>query len=381
MDLDERIARRQRTTREGGLVAHWGPLDPTVHLDEPVGRGPTVERLLDALDPLFDGELPADVYVHGPAGSGKSAVVTSLVGALARRLASPADTIGTTTRATNEPTPGFGYVDARRDGTPFRLHRAALAAVTDESVPKRGVGTDALRSRLQDALADRPGAVLVVDHVGEAGTPDVERVREVFDPLGGSLALVSVGRTPPESLGGSAPARTVSIDSYHRDALVDVVTTRASEALRHGLSHGHARRLADWAEGDAHDALAALFGAVDNAQRAERDRLTDADLDRGTDAVPQRGAPLARAFALPENRQRVLDHLLALDLADAELEVAAERIASNCELTAATVTRFLYELAEDGILARVRPEEGRGPSRVEPRFPTLVYRRLRERRS
>ncbi|MFC7166121.1 hypothetical protein [Halospeciosus flavus] len=31
-----------------------------------MGRGPTVERILDAFGPLFDGDLPTDVYIHGP---------------------------------------------------------------------------------------------------------------------------------------------------------------------------------------------------------------------------------------------------------------------------------------------------------------------------
>ena len=51
------------------------------------------------------------------------------------------------------------------------------------------------------------------------------------------------------------------------------------------------------------------------------------------------------------------------------------------DLSESTVKRFLYELAEAGITERVtRPrstrEIGRPPSRVEPRFPTLVYRQL-----
>jgi len=42
----------------------------------------------------------------------------------------------------------------------------------------------------------------------------------------------------------------------------------------------------------------------------------------------------------------------------------------------------LYELAEAGIVRRVKAEQpsetGRPPSRVEPRFPTLVFEQLTE---
>ena len=50
------------------------------------------------------------------------------------------------------------------------------------------------------------------------------------------------------------------------------------------------------------------------------------------------------------------------------------------DLSAGTVRRALYELTETGILQRVTTDDttsaGRPPSRIEPRFPTLVFRRL-----
>jgi predicted ArsR family transcriptional regulator len=49
------------------------------------------------------------------------------------------------------------------------------------------------------------------------------------------------------------------------------------------------------------------------------------------------------------------------------------------DLSEATVTRILYELAEAGIARRVTQErtgQGRPPSRLELRFPTRAFRRL-----
>ncbi|MFC6724622.1 ATP-binding protein, partial [Halobium palmae] len=53
--------------------------------------------------------------------------------------------------------------------------------------------------------------------------------------------------------------------------------------------------------------------------------------------------------------------------------------AEGVDLSEATVTRILYELAESGVARRVTQErtgQGRPPSRLEPRFPTTVFRRL-----
>jgi len=48
------------------------------------------------------------------------------------------------------------------------------------------------------------------------------------------------------------------------------------------------------------------------------------------------------------------------------------------------VKRFLYEMAESGILVREENVQangqGRPPSRVEPRFPPTVFERLHELR-
>jgi Fe2+ or Zn2+ uptake regulation protein len=82
-------------------------------------------------------------------------------------------------------------------------------------------------------------------------------------------------------------------------------------------------------------------------------------------------------LSLPENRQAVLDALLEGG-ASGSIETIAGTVSAEMDLSTGTVTRFLYELAEDGILQRVEiGENEHGPSGVVPRFPTMVYRKLR----
>lgn len=79
----------------------------------------------------------------------------------------------------------------------------------------------------------------------------------------------------------------------------------------------------------------------------------------------------------------MLRRLVDLDEAATEsVDAAAEAItdAGSVDLPTGTVKRFLYELAEAGVVQRVTAPgdggAGRPPSRLEPRFPTLVFRRL-----
>ncbi|WP_267639819.1 Cdc6/Cdc18 family protein [Haloarchaeobius amylolyticus] len=387
MDLKTRIRRRQRNGTDAPIILEYDAISPVVHMEEPTGRGPVMERLLDYLDPVFDRDLPMNAYVWGPAGSGKSAVLTSLTTSLDRLISQSRSVIHTTTRAQTAPAPTFVYVDARQANTDLGLYHAVLDSILDESVPKKGVGSDALRSRLADLLSgSRQNAVVTVDHVGEPGTLSLASLAETFGHFEDSLAWIAVGRDAPGDLPADAcPPEHIEIPAYERHALVDVLTGRASDGLaRQAIEHGQVRRLADWADGDAHDALAGLFSAAHLATVAGHDHIRERDLEGGMDAVPRPSVSLGRVLTLPANRQLVLRQLLELDeTAAASVSDAAEAIASapDVDLSAATVKRFLYELAEAGITERVRADQaadraGRPPSRLEPRFATLVFRRL-----
>lgn len=393
MDLDERIERRRRGESERALVRDFDVLSPVTHLTEPNGRGPVLERLLDVLDPTFGGDLPDDAYVWGPKGAGKSAVVSALFGHLSERSAQRRSTILTTTRAVAPPTTLFVYVDAREASSEFALYHDILDRIVDEPVPEGGVGTDDLHDRLGDELVGTTKAVVAVDHVNESNTLTTGDIDSLLDMP--SMAYLAIGRDEPDS---EAPEtnepvaaqvdETVEVPRYERHALVDILTQRASLGLtRNAVSHTDIREVASWADGDAHDALAAVFGAADHALERGEDRITTADMEVGMESVPWPSVSLGRVFALPENRQRILLRLLELDpVAMSSVTAATDVLTddSRVDLSATTIKRVLYELAEVGIIKRVETETdsglGRPPSRLEPQFPTRVFRRIAEQK-
>jgi Cdc6-like AAA superfamily ATPase len=389
MDLDERIERRRRGESERALVRDFDVLSPVTHLTEPNGRGPVLERLLDVLDPTFGGDLPDDAYVWGPKGTGKSAVVSALFGHLSEQNARRRSTILTTTRAVAPPTTLFVYVDARDASSEFALYHDILDSVVDDPVPEGGVGTDDLRDRLGTELVGTTQAVVAVDHVNESNTLTTRQIDSLLDMP--SMAYLVVGRDPPDAdvpgTDESVAARvdeTIEVPRYERHALVDILTQRASLGLaRNAVSHTDIREVASWADGDAHDALAAVFGAADHALERGGDRLTTDDIEVGMDAVPWPSVSLGRVLALPENRRRILRRLLELDAsAVSSVTAATDALTADpyIDLSATTIKRVLYELAEAGVVKRIETDEDRGlgrpPSRLEPQFPTCVFRRL-----
>ena len=385
MNIDDRIERRLGYDAGAGVIVDLDAVSPITHPESPVGRGPLFERLLDVFSPAFSGSLPPSVYVHGPKGSGKSAIVSALFDRLAAH-SGPRRAIQTSTRAVEPTLPGFVYVDARRASTRFRLYHDMLAEISDNPVPEHGVGTDELADALRDGIRTGPDIVVAVDHVNEPETADSTTVVDWLTNVSDQTVPVCLGREPPEAIEWE-PDATVAFEPYRRHVLVELLTSRCSTGLgRDALTHDQIREISEWADGDAHDALAAIAGAAINAERAGASTIRPADLDGGIEAVPKPCVALGRVLALSESRRRLLYELVSLpETARASVSAATETIASRpaVDLSASTVRRVLYELADAGLLERVTVArsggKGRPPSRLVPRFPTLVFRELFDR--
>ncbi len=386
MNLEERIVRRKRTNGHSRLLEASNALNPIAHPIEPTGRGLVIEQLLDVLDPVFADQLPPDCYVWGPKGSGKSVVVRGLFAQLDRLIGRDVGRIYTTTRTEPVSDMPFVYVDSRQTKSAFALLHAVLDRLSNEPVPKQGLGAETVQRRLTERLepADRH-VVVAVDHVAEPETLSVETACEQFEPVASSVSAVIVSRHPPnaaaiECLDGR---QTVEFSSYRRHTLLEVLATRQTDGLTStDISHDQLRALAEWADGDAHDALAALFSSGLLAEQHGSERIEQPHLNAGMEAVPQPCVSLGRVLALAESRQQVLSGLIQLpEAVRNSVSTAADAIVDDrIDLSRATIERVLYELAEAGIIRRVKLDDatqvGRPPSRLEPRFPTLVFRRL-----
>lgn len=385
MDLSSRIRRRQQSGDETHVVLDYHAISPVAHVEEPTGRGSVFERLLDYVEPVFGSRIPPNAYVWGPPGSGKSAVITALFDRLNRSRSLSDTLIHTSTRGGRSTTPRLVYVDARYANTEFGLYQSVLDGVLAESVPEHGVGTDTLRSRLDQYLTPPNHSILVaVDHIDEPGTQSLAAVADAFTELTGSLSWVAVGRQSPSALpSASRPPEHIEIPAYREPVLVDILTARTSEGIaQHAVEHEQLRRIASWSDGNTHDALCVLFAAADEAATEGASRIRERDLHTGMDTVPRPSTPLGRVLTLSESRKQVLRHLADSDEEQrASVDTAATTIAAaeTVDLSVGTVKRLLYELAEIGITERVTRDNagsGRSPSRLEPRFPTRVFCRL-----
>jgi Cdc6-like AAA superfamily ATPase len=391
MDLDERIRRRRSQGDVPQLVRDYDALSPVTHLDEPAGRGPVFEQLLDHLDPVFDGELPPNGYLYGPFGSGKSAVCSSLFAHLSQFATKTRSMIHTSTRQRSSQLPYFVDVDLRAASGRFAFYHHILDSLTSESIPEHGISTDELRERLHEHLEQSGvGGVVLVDHVGESTTIDSSSLVDLLAGLPSNMSWLGVSRRPPDEMPLTEyTATSIQIESYQKQMLVDVLMTRASKGLsEQQFSYERARQIADWAAGNAHHALAALFIAADRVNRDGRRQIAATDVTDAIEGIPDSSISLARVLSLPPNKQAVLRELVDLNLSDRNSVSETTDSISNAQrvdLTQGTIKRFLYELSECGILERVessgQERKGRPPSRLEIQFPAAAFRRLYDLRN
>lgn len=388
MNLEKRIRRRQRPRDGTAFVSKWGPLSPVVHIEEPTNRAMEIEQILDHFDPIFEQQTPPNLYLHGPPGTGKSAVVNALFRQLDRYPITTRPVIHTSTRVEDEFSPLVIYLDARQLNSEFDWYHSLLDELVEDSIPRRGIGTDQLESRLRSLLQERKTECIVaIDHYDEPEVDAGQFIKQLAS-LPGDLCWLVVGRTPPETSPiTDLTSAAVSFEPYQQQALTDILMTRGSLGLPENvLDHKLAREIATRADGNAHDALTALYLATSRAVEAERTRIIRRDIATVFEDIPDDGVALGRVLALPENRQAVLRALVDLPPPKRQSVSRATRaIESELSLSAGTIRRFIYELAESGILKRIEaatnPSQGRKPSRVEYQFSVPAFRSLYDRRS
>lgn len=378
MTIDETVRQLQRG-RKRRPIRELEVLSPVAHRGEPVDRESVLALLRSYLEPVSNGRLPPNGYLWGPMGSGKSAVCTALF----RRLGTGPSYPPTSTRTAQQ----FCYVDTRYVGTTFELYRTILDELVDEPVPRGGVGTDALLDRIRQTLSPpERRLVIAVDHVGEPDTLSVPALNTILTPVESSVAWLAIGRTPPQTLDRKVPRHCLHVPAYRRGTVAAILRSRAKVGLDDGaVSDERLTRVADWAGGNAHDALAALCVGAGNAADQGQTEIRSEHLVAAISDIPQPAVSMGRLLALAPNRKRVLRALVALEEPGREsVATAAERIGGGVDLARKTVERFLYEFAAAGIIERVPTtgtagSAGRRPSWLRLRFSSRLFEQLLER--
>ena len=383
--ITDRVERRIRNNSSASVITDQSALDPTAYRVDVTGRGPEIERLLDLLEPALSADGQPTVYAWGPKGAGKSTILVGVVRAIRRVGGDDRELFYTSTRTTERDVPIATFLDARSVTSEFAFYRELLASVIGtEAVPTNGISTEELRKRVDSALKPRHAALIVTDHLDDTRAPLATKIASWIDGLEARTSWVASGRSSPDDVAITFDHH-LEIEPYRHHTLVDILTGRADAGLTSGsIMHDQLDAIARWAEGDAHDALVALFAAARAAAASDDHRIDQETTARALERLPTECVSLHRVFALPADRRELLYRFGALSTTEtASVGATAEALASHpaIELQASTVKRVLYELTEDGLFRRVDGESdgrGRPPSTLEPQFPVSVFMALHD---
>ena len=225
----------------------------------------------DTLDPLLKGYKPRPLLLYGPAGTGKTSLATDI----AQDLTDESGNLRT------------AYVNCWVDYSKFRVLYSIVQQIASPLlIHRKGTPTDELVERLERSL-NSSRCLIILDEVDQLKDKDALYV--LARP---GVGLVFIADTEGALLDASlrtrsrlGALRTVGFKVYSVDELISILTARAKHALYpHTVSPEQLRSIAISANGDARRAIETLRFSAEDAQRSDRDSISDSDIEQ---AIPQ----------------------------------------------------------------------------------------------
>ena len=250
-----------------------------------VGRNRHMNEVTDALAPIQDGFRAENCFLFGPSGVGKTTVAKAAVRELRQEVLEVP----------------YAYVNCWQDYT----RNAVLEQISRDLVgaaPPRSASTGRLIDRITADL-NGPGVVILdeVDQLRENKVLyDLHEIR--------GLSWIGIANREVDLLADLdervtsriSVAYRVNFDTYGEDAITEILSRRAREGLGpNAVGEDVLARIARLSEGDARQAIAALWVAARMASR------------EGLSAIPGRLVEDAVADAEREVRQKTISKLNA----------------------------------------------------------------------
>jgi Cdc6-like AAA superfamily ATPase len=293
-------------------------LKPKAVPNEIVKRNAALNTMAAAFDPLKWGEVPNDVRLFGPPGSGKTA--------LARYwIESELDAVNIETR----------YIHCFDNCSRWSILAEALDEIeSTHDLHRTSTPVDVLTSRLHE-WTERPYVIVLdeADQVGHTGIIDDFYSHDTI-----SVILISNDETQlvkglkERVKSRIREAKRVPLHRYHSDELIAILKHRISQAFTSEfvVSDDHLQQITEAAVGDARAAIGALQKAARQARSERKGRITDTHV---AEAVGQIGEDSRKPInEYPEDHQvlyRIVeneDNLAWGDLYDRYCEEMADPV-------------------------------------------------------
>ena len=267
--------------------------------DRIVGRDNEISNLASAANPAIFGQSPSNVLLYGKTGTGKSLCAKYI----SQRLVQ--------TAAEEDVDAAFVYVDCAQDTTETQAVQTIASslnnpAVTDMSIPDKGLSTATYYKRLWTIMDDQYDVILIIlDEIDKLDSDDIlmqlSRAGEAGKLQDCKIGITSISNKikykdkMDERVKSSLCEREFVFPPYNAEQLEQIMTAR-KDAFREGIlnssvipraaalaarEHGDARKAIDILRYAGEIAQATSSGevredfVVEARQRAETDRFRE----------------------------------------------------------------------------------------------------------
>jgi len=295
------------TTPEDSVFADKGALDPFADPEEIVTREEQERALARMVNGVHEGYLPPTVSIHGPPGTGKTAITRRLC----REFAARTDDVA------------VEYVNLKECRTLFSAANEILLEVGGEKVGAYE-GLDGAFTAIWEALEGYPEwTILILDEIDQVTQDSNYDPNEIFYRLrrgegklerGLSLWLLSnqlleVDLRLDSRVQSAMSDESVFFPPYRYGELESILSPRVAAAFREGVLpeevFGYGVREAANRWGDVRKALALFRHAGEEANERGLETISTECLDRSmTDT--EKEATLRKLTSLPRNHLLVL---------------------------------------------------------------------------
>ena len=325
-------------------------------------RDEETSAMAHALQGVARGSRPENLFVYGPTGTGKTSTAKFVLGEL-KEFTDKAVAV---------------YVNCWQSST----RQAVLSLIADslgEALPRRGIGSDEIFSRIVQSMRYQKKAVIIVldeaDRVANSESEsllyDLSRAKENHGVDFG-LVLVSnvfdLSANLDDRIKSSLHLQPIEFKRYTPSQLKDILSSRAKIALLPSSYNdeiiGLCAAFGAKAGGDARVSLEALWQAARNAEKRGSKEIEESDARAASESTGEWKKEQRRTGA-SEGEQLVLDILARHKdgMTSGELYIEFSRASRESDRQ---VRNYLDALQERKLITTKESQapEGRGKTRL-----------------
>jgi len=258
------------STSSSDIIRSESYLKPTHIPDKPNGRDTEINRIAKAIKPLTRRANPENIFLHGPAGIGKTTCVRHVFDRLEKETSSKAI-----------------YINCWQYNTRASLLTELLVQI-GYPAPRKGKPVDELLSKIGEWLNKNRGVAVALDEFDQLD----ERAKVVYDlqmvnqKAGNPLGLVMVSNLHPSQIEidprsqSRLNCQTLQFKPYQKNHLVQILNKRAEQGCYPGTVRKEViEEIAEYVAEHSGDCREALELLLRTGRKAEQQGCSQITLD------------------------------------------------------------------------------------------------------